>query len=141
MGLIRKPTVFSYWCVDMKLSTRWFPKMFAKNRFQLLLTFFHLVNNKKLVPSGQQVYDPSAKFDPIVHHASHVFRHYYVPHQQPIVDESLISAQNHTSLIQYLPNKHRPLWGIKLWVLCDCPNIVWLFIFTVVHSVLQTQMK
>ena len=48
----------------------WFPKMFSRNRFKLLLKFSHLVNNEKLIPSGQPGYNSCAKFDPIVQHAN-----------------------------------------------------------------------
>jgi hypothetical protein len=33
--------------------------------------------------------------------------------------ESLVRTKNHTQLLQYLPNNHRHLWGIKLCMLCD----------------------
>jgi hypothetical protein len=56
---------------------------------------------------------------PIVEHANRLFRHYFVPHQQLSVDESLIGTKSHTSLMQYMPKKQHHCWGIKLWVLCD----------------------
>jgi hypothetical protein len=37
MGLVRKPTIFSYWSKLSSGATPWFPKMFPRNRFQLIL--------------------------------------------------------------------------------------------------------
>lgn len=116
MGLVRKPTMFSYWTKLSSGSTPWFPMMFPRNRFQLILRFLHLVNNEEL---AKRNYDPCGKFLPIVEHANHLFRHYFVPHRQLSIDESLIGTKSHTGLMQYMPKKQHHRWGIKLWVLCD----------------------
>lgn len=49
MGIVRKPTIPEHLkkSHDSQLS-RWFMKMFSRNRFQLILKFFHLVDNKKI---------------------------------------------------------------------------------------------
>ena len=119
MGLERRPTIASYWYTTASQYCPWFHDMFPRDRFQLILKFFHMVDNKNLAASGEQGYDPCAKFQPLVDHANTVFRHYYTPHQQLSVDESLVGTKNHTQLLQYLPNKHHHRWGIKLWMLCD----------------------
>lgn len=48
MGIMRKPTIPEYWnkTHNSQLS-RWLIKKFHRNRFQLILQFFHLVDNKK----------------------------------------------------------------------------------------------
>ncbi|XP_023216812.1 piggyBac transposable element-derived protein 4-like [Centruroides sculpturatus] len=114
MGLIKKPTIASYWSTSPSLATPWFGKMFSRHRFYHLLRFFHLVDNTKLPSLGESGYDPIAKYQPLVDHANRVFRHHYTPHQEMSVDESLMG----TSLMQYIPNKHQR-WGIKFWMLCD----------------------
>jgi hypothetical protein len=93
--------------------------MFPGDRFQLILKFFHMVDNKNLAAPGEPGYAPCAKFQPLVDRANMVFRHHYTPHQQLSVDESLVGTKNHTQLMQYLPNNHHHRWGIKLWMLCD----------------------
>ncbi|XP_047106833.1 piggyBac transposable element-derived protein 4-like [Schistocerca piceifrons] len=119
MGLIKKPTIFSYWSTDANLLTLWFSQMFSRNRFQLLLRFFHYVDNSKLHPPGHPLYDPTAKLQVLVDIANNAFRRYYTPHQQLSVDESLVGTKAHSQLIQYLPNKHHHRWGVKFWMLCD----------------------
>ena len=69
MGLIKKATISEYWNrKHSSQSTPWFRKVFTRNRFQLLLKFLHLVDNRKIAPRNSPSYDPTAKFKPIVDH-------------------------------------------------------------------------
>jgi hypothetical protein len=97
MGLERRPTIASYWYTTASQYFPWFHDMFPRVRFQLILTFFHIVDNKNLAAPGEPDYDPCAKFQPLVDHANTVFRHHYTPHQQLSVDESLVGTKNHTA--------------------------------------------
>lgn len=118
MGLIRKPTIFSYWSTTSSQATPWFPSLMPRERFQLIMKFFQLVRTPMPVP-GDPDYNPCARFDPIVQVANETFKQYYVPRKELSVDESLIGTKNKTQLMQYLPNKHHHKWGIKLWMLCE----------------------
>lgn len=46
MGITKRPTISSYWSENSRYIP-WFHKMFSRTRFQLILRFFHLVDNKK----------------------------------------------------------------------------------------------
>lgn len=48
MGLVRNPTLAEYWSTRGSHSMPWFRKMFPRNRFQLILKFFHVVDNRKI---------------------------------------------------------------------------------------------
>ncbi|CAD1480998.1 unnamed protein product, partial [Heterotrigona itama] len=87
--------------------------MFSRNRFQLILRFFHLVNNKECYPPEHEKYDPCAKFIPIVEHANRIFKLYYKPHKE----DHLPSSINR----QHLPN-NKDQWDIKFWILCDASS-------------------
>lgn len=119
MGLVRKPTIQSYWSTKSSLQTPWFGKMFSRNRFECLLQFFHIVDNSTLAKPGDPNYDPCAKFNPLLDHANRIFRTYYTPHREISIDESLVGTKSHSQIMQYLPNKHHHRWGIKMWMLCD----------------------
>lgn len=118
MGLVRKPTIYSYWSRTVSQSTPWFPSVMVRDRFHLLLKFFHLVRTPLPTP-GDPNYDPCARFAPIIDVANRQFKYHYTPNKQLSVDESLIGTKNKTQLIQYLPNKGHHKWGIKLWVMCE----------------------
>lgn len=119
MGMIRKPSIASYWDTDYTQSTPYFAKIMSSNRFILILKFFHIVDVRKLVPRGQPGYDPCGRFQTIIDHANRLFKHYYYPTQALSVDESLVGTKKRVALTQYLPKKKHHKWGIKLWVLCD----------------------
>lgn len=64
--------------------------MFSRNKFQLILKCYHLIDNKKYFPPGHIKCDPSAKYNPIFEHANRVFTLYYMSHTKLLIDESLI---------------------------------------------------
>ena len=47
MGLIKKPSMKDYWTTNISQRTNWFRLMFARNRFQLILKFLHVCDNRK----------------------------------------------------------------------------------------------
>ncbi|XP_076637467.1 piggyBac transposable element-derived protein 4 isoform X1 [Colletes latitarsis] len=118
MGITNRPTIYSYW-TESSRAIPWFKKMFSRNRFQNILRWFHIVDNKKCFPPGHEKYDPCAKFNPIVEHANRIFQTYYTLHKMLSIDESLVGTLYHSSITQYLPNKKHHKWGIKFWMLCD----------------------
>ena len=104
MGVIRRPNMYSYWVKNSR-QISWFGKMFSRNRFQLILKFFHMVDNNTLFQPGHPNYDPCARFSFIVDHVNNIFRRHYVPHQQLCIDESLVGTHCHSAIKQYLPKK------------------------------------
>ncbi|XP_017795067.1 PREDICTED: piggyBac transposable element-derived protein 4-like [Habropoda laboriosa] len=118
MGITRRPTMMSYWNTGSR-QIPWFGKMFPRDRFLLIIKFFHLVDNTTLAPPGHPDYDPCGKFCFLVDYANKIFREQYTPHQQLSIDESLVGTHCQSSIKQYLPNKKHHKWGIKFWVLCD----------------------
>jgi hypothetical protein len=119
MGLIRKPMIKACWTTTSSQATLCFNKMFSRNRFESIYSFFHLVNNASLSKVNEPGYDPCAKFEPIMSHVNNVFRFHYTPNEFLSVDESLVGTKNHIQLMQYLPNKHHHRWGVKLWMIYD----------------------
>jgi hypothetical protein len=61
LGIIKKPTIASYWSTPCSQATPWFGKMLTKHGFSYLLRFFHLVNNEGLPGPGEPDYDPFAR--------------------------------------------------------------------------------
>ncbi|CAC5402938.1 unnamed protein product [Mytilus coruscus] len=119
MGLIRKATISEYWNrKHSSQSTPWFRKVFTRNRFQLVLKFLHLVDNRKIAPRNSSSYDPIAKFKPIVDHFNLKAKTHYSPSQNLFIDESLIGTKSRTILRQYIPTKHAK-FGVKLWMLTE----------------------
>lgn len=119
MGLIRKSSINEYWNTKFpSQSTPWFRRLFSRNRYQLLLKFLHLVDNRKIAPRNSENYDPTARFKPIVDHLNMTSKRYYTPSQNLSIDESLIGTKARTSMRQYIPTKHSK-FGIKFWMLTE----------------------
>lgn len=119
MGLIKKPSIEQYWREGVKSqSTPWFRHMFTRNRFQLLLKFFHLVDNRKIKTIGQNGYNPAGKFKPLIDHFNMRSKYLYTPDQKLSVDESLVATKARSVMTQYIPTKHSK-FGIKLWMLVE----------------------
>lgn len=96
MVLHNQPTIQSDWYTTASQYCLWFQNMFPRDCFQVILTFFHMVQNRNLAAPGEHGYDPCAQFQSFVEHASMVFGHHYTPHQQLNVDESLVGTKNCT---------------------------------------------
>ena len=82
MGLVKKSSIKEYWNKkDVSQSTPWFSKMFSRNRFQLILRFFHLVDNTKTSQRNTQHYNRAAWIKPLNDHANMRFKQFHVPQQ------------------------------------------------------------
>jgi hypothetical protein len=114
MGIIKKPTIATYWSTLYSQATSWFWK--TRHCFSHLLRFFHLINGEGLSGPREPNYDPCARYQPLVGPANRVFMHHYTPHQEISVDESLVDIKNKTRLMKYLPKKLHHHWGIKFWM-------------------------
>ena len=93
--------------------------MFRRDRFQLLLKFFHVVDNSSIPDRGSPNYNPAAKFQPVVDHANSVFKLHYLPSQFLSIDESLVGTCGRSSMVQYMPNKKHSRFGVKLWMIME----------------------
>ena len=123
MGLIRKPTIDSYWDQVYKSQlTDWFVDHFNRDRYSLFLKFLHCNDNANLPPPD----DPSFKLykiQPVIRHFQRTFLRHYLPHKDISIDESMVGYKGKTPYLrQYMPNKHHARFGIKLWCLCDATS-------------------
>ena len=119
MGLVRKATITEYWNSKFpSQETSWFKRMFSRNRFQLLLKFFHLTNNDEIPGRNQPNYSPTAKFQCFVDLFNRKSQEHYIPEQNLSIDESLIGTRGRTSMLQYIPSKSAK-FGVKVWMLVE----------------------
>lgn len=72
MGLHKKPSNDCYWSTKQSQAQPWFSKMMSRNRFEILLKFFHIVDNNTLVKIGEPGYDPCARFQILIDHCNFI---------------------------------------------------------------------
>lgn len=119
MGIIKKPVITEYWNTKFaSQSTKWFRDMFSRNRFQLILKFFHITNNDMIPNRDDPQYSPTGKFQCFVDLFNAKSKQYYTPSQSLSIDESLIGTRGRSIMIQYIPSKAAK-FGVKLWVLAE----------------------
>jgi hypothetical protein len=122
MGMVRKPTIQSYWQENQETwlsNTPSFAKVMRRDRFQLILRCFHANNNLNYVGRGQPNHDPAFKIRKILDLLNRTFKDRYIAARDITVDESMVGHKGRDYTVQYMPAKKSHRWGAKLWVLAE----------------------
>ena len=95
--------------------------MFSRNRFKLILKFFHLVDNDSLPQRNSPNYSTTDKFQCIIDHFNIQSSRHLVPEQNMSIDESLIATRGRSVMLQYIPSKSAK-FGVKCWMLVEATS-------------------
>lgn len=117
MGPCTFPSIQHYWSTSNLYNVNFWRSHMSRNRFQLLLRYFHLVDNSK--PSADRLY----KVRPILNHFNDIMRQNYVPDKNICIDESMMLWRGRLFFRQYIKNKKHK-YGIKLYELCESDGLV-----------------
>ena len=101
MGIIKKPTIESYWNnaeSSWLYSSPGFPSVMRRDRFQNILTFLHCNDNTTYTPRGQEGHDPCHKFRPILDLVNETFPTAYDVARDVTIDESMVGFKGLGSL-------------------------------------------
>lgn len=118
MGIIHFPSVEDYWVTSWPFSNNTFSDVLKRDRFTLLLRFFHLNDNSQYIPKGQPGHDPLYKIRPFMDTLIQNFQRTYIPGRELSLDESMIGFKGRLGFVQYMPKKPTK-WGLKAFVLAD----------------------
>ena len=122
-GIVRKPEMNQYWSTNPMLKTPIFNNVMSRNRFQLILEFFHFNDNSKY-----DVNDPKRdrlfKIRPVVDYLLEKFKSAYTPSKNISIDEELLIWKGRLGFKQYIPNK-RARFGIKMFSICEDVGYLW----------------
>lgn len=77
MGIVKKPSIESYWETSGITETEHFRDVMPRNRFQSILRYLHCSDNETAIPRGQAGYDPLHKISPVVDFFNEVFEKNY----------------------------------------------------------------
>lgn len=117
MGPCTFPSIEHYWSTNKLYNVNFWRSHMSRNRFQLLLRYFHLVDNS--IPSEDRLY----KVRPILNHFNNIMRENYVPDKNICIDESMMLWRGRLFFRQYIKNKKHK-YGIKLYELCESDGLV-----------------
>ena len=119
MGVVRKPTVDSYWSGNSLIATPFFPRTMPRDRFSLLLKFLHFSNSED-APADDILFKLRQVCDILRRQIQDV----YIPDREISIDESMVLWRGRLMFRQYIPSKKHK-YGIKLYELCDPNGYVW----------------
>lgn len=71
------------------------------------------------MPRGDENYDPSHKFRPILDLLNDTFPKAYDLARDLTIDESMVGFKGRNDIVQYVPAKKSHQWGAKLFVLAE----------------------
>lgn len=114
MGLVRFPTIVSYWSKNKIYKNSIAAQIMSRNRFQSLLRFWHFSDNESPDASNSRLY----KIDNLVSFFNRKYKGIMKPDQYIAVDETMIPFRGRLGFRQYIPGK-RHKYGVKVFKLCD----------------------
>ena len=112
--LEKKATYPSFWSTYPFFHNTFFSKSIKRDRFRLVFSFLHLVDNSGEATSNDKLF----KIRPFIQTISANFKTLFYPGKQLNLDEETCPYKGRWSGVTYNPNKPHK-WGIKLYQLCD----------------------
>ncbi|XP_060845755.1 piggyBac transposable element-derived protein 4-like [Rhopalosiphum padi] len=106
------PNLGSYWSTKHRYKNNVAQKTMSRNRFELLLRFWHFSDNKK-APEGDRIYKIHNIIDKIVNRFQNVME----PGEVLAVDETMVPFRGRLLFRQYIPGKAHK-YDVKLFKLC-----------------------
>ena len=126
MGILHKPRLPMYWSTDSILVIPIFNQVMRRDRFLLLVRFFHFADNTKYNPADPDR-DKLYKIREVISMIKDRCGKVYSPGKSLSMDESLVLFKGRLCFKQYISSK-RARFGIKLYQLCTFNGILLNFI-------------
>ena len=116
MGVINMPKIADYWSKDPFLKTELWRNVIGRDRFLLLLRFWHFEDETSPESRLQ-------KISPLMNHFNQTMSAIYCPDKDLALDESMVLWRGRLIFRQYIKNK-RHKYGIKLYELCESNGLI-----------------
>jgi hypothetical protein len=116
MGMCHKPNLDDYWGDWWCTQTPGFSRVMSKNRFRLLSSFLHFVDNEDRLTEDDPNYDPMFKVRPVLNEVLPAWERCFVPGKHLSIDESMVGFRGKIFFRQYIKSK-RHRFGMKAFVL------------------------
>ena len=117
MGPCSFPSLDAYWSTSVLYEVTLWSSLMSRYRFQLLLRFFHFVDNS--VECDDRLY----RIRPVMDHLINVMKKNYVPDKSLCIDEFMMLWRGRLIFGQYIKNKKHK-YGIKLYKLCESNGLI-----------------
>ncbi|XP_064601226.1 piggyBac transposable element-derived protein 4-like [Liolophura sinensis] len=100
MGPVSLPTIEHYWSTNNLYKNTLFGSIMSRNRFQLLLRFWHFTDN-----ANADATDRLYKLRPVLEHFNHTMDRIYYPRKELSIDESMVLWRGRLVFRQYIKNR------------------------------------
>lgn len=121
MGMVRLPTIDSYWSSDDFFGNVGIKKVMPRNRFREISSFLHFNDSTQEVARGTPGYDRLFKVRPVLNYVRTKCETNFNPTKNISVDEGMVPFRGRLSFRQYMPAKPTK-YGIKVWMAADSSN-------------------
>ncbi|KAM4544857.1 piggyBac transposable element-derived protein 4-like [Odontesthes bonariensis] len=121
MGLVEKSEVEDYWAEFWPTATPGFGKVMSRNRFEIIMSFLHFVNNEHYIGRGQPGHDRLFKIRPVINLIVPQYSKVYGPSKHLSLDEMTIAFKGRSILKMYNPNKPDK-YGYKVFVVSEAKS-------------------
>ena len=85
----------------------------TRDRFKMILAFFHLNDNANYIPAGQPGHDLLFKVRPLFDFLNERFKEIYIPEENIAIDEAIVPWRGRVTFRVYIRNKPTK-WEIKV---------------------------
>ena len=121
MGLVQKDDLEKYWSCKEIDETPFYGKNMTRNRFQNILSNFHIMDNDDQQAAGEPGYDPLFKIRAFLDRINSAFSEVYTPNRDVSVDEATCAWKGHLRFRVFNPAKPTR-FGIKLYQVCEASS-------------------
>lgn len=111
MGLAPRPSIEHFWSTGVLYRSD-VGKFMPRNRFELILSHFHLSDNETADTDNRL-----HKLGNLISYLNDCFTKLYIPGEDVCIDETMVPWRGRLLFRQYIPSK-RHKYGIKLYKLC-----------------------
>ena len=118
MGVIKKPSIRSYWDTDSMLSTPFFSHIMSRGRFEAIISNLHINDSSRAHPKGHPQHDPLFRVRPLYDVLRQRFREARTPDKDLCIDEGSMGWRGNIAYRMYNPSKPNK-YHIKMYKLCE----------------------
>ena len=118
MGLIIIENMAEYWSLHDLYKLPFIASVMGKDRFFLILSFFHVADNGSQLPRDHPQFDQLHKIRTWVDALNNNFMKTFTPGRNIAIDEAMVAWRGPLSFSTYNPDKPDK-YGMKVFELCD----------------------
>ena len=118
LGLVKKPDLEEYWSRKTLTRTPFFGRYMSRDRFQMILSNFHLVDDSNNPKPKQPGHKPLAKLQPMIDMIGTAFKSAYKPGKNISIDEGCCPWKGRLAFRMFNPRKPAK-FHIKLFQVSD----------------------